>query len=58
MWSYKDGALPNNTIYKNDTHLTINNIVKANEGNYECQGVTELNERFHGKIQVFVRSKF
>ena len=57
IWYYNDGSLPNNAKYDTNTDLVIKNIVKANEGTYECRGMTEKKEQFHGKIIIHVRSK-
>ena len=58
MWSYNDGAIPRNAKYENNVNLIIESIIKTNEGIYECQGVTEMKERFHGKVSVIIRSEY
>ena len=58
MWSYNDGAIPINAKYENDFNLVIENIIKTNEGTYECQGVTDTKERFRGNISVIIISEY
>ena len=58
MWSYNDGAIPINAKYENYFNLVIKNIIKTNEGTYECLGVTEAKERFRGSISVIITSEY
>ena len=58
VWSYNDGAIPINAKYENYFNLVIKNIIKTNEGTYECLGVTETKERFRGSISVIITSEY
>ena len=58
VWSYNDGAIPINAKYENDFNLVIENIIKTNEGTYECQGVTDTKEHFRGNISVIITSEY
>ena len=58
VWSYNDGAIPINAKYENENNLVIKNIIKTNEGTYECQGVTVTKQRFCGKISVIIRGEY
>ena len=46
-----------NAKYENGTNLYLTNLVTGNEGTYECQGMTERNKSFHGKIMIYIRSE-
>ena len=58
VWSYNDGAIPINVKYENENNLVIKNIIKTNEGTYECQGVTVTKQRFRGKISVIITGEY
>ena len=69
FWSFNDGPLPLNSYpglqgisisvenYRDNRILYIENITRANQGYYECEGATRINEIFFSRAFLSVESK-
>lgn len=52
MWTYNNGGLPKNVKIPSATTLVIKKIDTSNKGIYECEGITEKNEKFFASSMV------